>query len=163
MKKSNIGLLVITIVALLFSNCKKDALYAQAPENPDKQVLLDLVNAYRASGCGCGSVYYPPVEPVTWNETLARAAQNHCNDMDEQNDLSHTGSDGSSPGHRLVAIGYSWSTCAENIAAGYETEKEVVEGWMRSSGHCRNIMNSSVTEIGAATKGVYWTLVLASH
>ncbi|MBL7110645.1 MAG: hypothetical protein ISS19_01740 [Bacteroidales bacterium] len=47
------------------------------------------------------------------------AAQDHSDDMDENNNLSHTGSDGSSAGDRLDSIGYKWSTCGENIAVGY--------------------------------------------
>ncbi len=44
-----------------------------------------------------------------------------------------------------------------------ETEKKVIEGWLNSSGHCKNIMNGSVTEMGIATSGDYWTQVFASH
>ena len=36
----------------------------------------------------------------------------------------------------------------ENIAAGYMTPKEVVEGWMNSTGHRENILSPKFTEIG---------------
>ncbi|PJI51521.1 hypothetical protein CTI14_58765, partial [Methylobacterium radiotolerans] len=36
---------------------------------------------------------------------------------------------------------------AENIAAGQETPQEVVTGWLRSPGHCKNIMGD-FTRIG---------------
>ena len=81
--------------------------------------------------------------------------------MNEHDNLSHTGSDGSDPGERLNAVGYEWSTYGENVASGYSTEKDVVEGWLDSPGHCENIMNGNVTEMGVATSSSYWTQVFA--
>ena len=45
----------------------------------------------------------------------------------------------------------------------YQTEKSVIEGWIKSPGHCKNIMNPAYKEIGAARKGNYWTLVLGAR
>lgn len=39
---------------------------------------------------------------------------------------------------------------AENIAMGYTTIGGVVRGWMNSSGHRNNILNSRHTKIGVA-------------
>ncbi|MBL7110644.1 MAG: hypothetical protein ISS19_01735 [Bacteroidales bacterium] len=41
------------------------------------------------------------------------------------------------------------------------TEKAVIEAWLDSPGHCKNIMNDKVTELGVATSGAYWTQVFA--
>jgi len=38
----------------------------------------------------------------------------------------------------------------ENIAMGYNTSKSVVRGWMNSSGHRANILNSGYSRIGVA-------------
>ena len=38
----------------------------------------------------------------------------------------------------------------ENIAMGYRTSKDVVRGWMNSSGHRANILNSGYRRIGVA-------------
>ena len=38
----------------------------------------------------------------------------------------------------------------ENIAAGYSTVLSVIEGWLKSPGHCANIMSPYFREIGAA-------------
>jgi len=49
------------------------------------------------------------------------------------------------------------------IEAFYQTEKSVIEGWIKSSGHCKNIMKPAYKEIGVARKGNYWTLVLGAR
>ncbi|MEW8210588.1 MAG: CAP domain-containing protein [Candidatus Thiodiazotropha taylori] len=50
------------------------------------------------------------------------------------------------------------------MAAGYSDEEAVMTAWLESPGHCANIMNTSVTEIGAgmaenpsARYRIYWT------
>ncbi len=159
MKIKNI---IIICVAIVFNSCERPTSYQGAPANPDKQELLRLINEVRNSGCNCGDDYYAPVGNVTWNDLLEEAAQNHSNDMDKHDKLDHTGSDGSSAGERINAVGYQWSTYGENIAVGYPTEKKVIEGWLNSPGHCKNIMNKSVTEMGVATSGAYWTQVFAA-
>jgi hypothetical protein len=43
---------------------------------------------------------------------------------------------------------YSWISVAENIAAGYGTPEAVMEGWMNSSGHKKNILSANNRELG---------------
>lgn len=150
------------LLTIVFQSCDKSSLYPPAPKNPDKQLLLELVNEQRSKGCNCGDTYYGPVDAVTWNDRLEEAAQNHSNDMDKNDNLDHTGSDGSLPGDRINSTGYTWITYGENIAAGYSTESEVIKGWLDSPGHCKNIMNGDVTEMGVATSEAYWTQVFAA-
>jgi uncharacterized protein YkwD len=161
MKPSEI-LIIIGSLILLQSGCIQiDRISPEAPANPDQEKLLTLVNDVRSTGCDCGDTYFPPVNDVVWDDTLEMAAQNHSNDMNEHDNLSHTGSDGSNPGERINAVGYEWSTYGENVAVGYSSEEDVIEGWLDSPGHCRNIMNGNVTEMGVATSGSYWTQVFA--
>ncbi|MFJ3336793.1 CAP domain-containing protein [Streptomyces sp. NPDC086766] len=112
--------------------------------------IVELVNAERAKA-GCS--------PVTLNATLTKAAQAHSEDMAAHQNMSHTGSDGSSPGDRITRAGYDWSTYGENVAYGYSTADQVMSGWMSSPGHRANILNCSFKEIGVghAGPGDYWT------
>ncbi|MFE9773638.1 CAP domain-containing protein [Streptomyces sp. NPDC005931] len=112
--------------------------------------VVELVNAER-SKAGCS--------PVTVNSALTRAAQAHSDDMASSGTMSHTGSDGSSPADRITRAGYSWSTYGENVAYGYSTPEQVMQGWMNSSGHRANILNCGFREIGVALAqpGSYWT------
>jgi uncharacterized protein YkwD len=99
------------------------------------------------------------------------AAYLHSSDMAVNQFFSHTGSDGSSPGDRITREGYAWRTYGENIAVGYPTVSAVLQGWLGSDGHCRNIMNPAFREIGAAyaegpypgnPSAPYWTFDLAT-
>ncbi|MEU6812765.1 CAP domain-containing protein [Streptomyces sp. NPDC046831] len=111
---------------------------------------MELVNAER-SKVGCA--------PLTVNATLTKAAQAHSEDMAAHRNMSHTGSDGSSPGDRITRAGYTWSTYGENVAYGYATPEKVMAGWMSSPGHKANILNCGFKEIGVglAQPGDYWT------
>jgi uncharacterized protein YkwD len=128
--------------------------------------MLAAVNAHRRAGASCGSRgNFPAAPELTWNDPLTQAAVGHSDDMVAHNFFSHTGSTGSSAGDRITAAGYVWRTAGENIAAGQTSVAQVVDGWMKSDGHCANIMNAAYRDIGAAcvagnagtTYGTYWT------
>ncbi|MFI1966205.1 CAP domain-containing protein [Streptomyces pathocidini] len=123
---------------------------SSAPASGDTARVVELVNSER-SKAGCS--------PVTVDEKLTKAAQDHSKDMAEHGTMSHTGSDGSDAGERITRAGYSWSTYGENVAYGYSTPAQVMEGWMSSPGHKRNILNCDYKEIGVglAQPGSYWT------
>jgi len=125
---------------------------------PLAQQVVDLTNAYRvAAGCA----------PLAVSPQLTAAAAAHSQDMAQNNFFSHTGSDGSSPWDRIKRTGYSYRSAAENIAAGYRTAGDVVQGWYNSPGHRQNMLNCDLREIGVAyadggSYGRYWTQVFAT-
>ncbi|CAL9375127.1 hypothetical protein SUDANB32_00941 [Streptomyces sp. enrichment culture] len=119
-----------------------------APASGAVARVVELVNQERAEA-GCA--------PVTANSTLNTAAQRHSEDMASTGTMSHTGSDGSDPGERITRAGYAWSTYGENVAYGYSTPEQVMQGWMTSPGHKANILNCSFKEIGVGLSGTYWT------
>lgn len=130
----------------------------------EEQAMLNAVNAARAQSRNCGAGSYPAVPALTWNCKLEAAALGHSMDMANNNYFSHTGLNGSSPGDRISAAGYSWSAYGENIAAGVSSVDTVVQMWLDSPGHCANIMGTNFTNLGAArfsnpasTYNVYWT------
>lgn len=112
--------------------------------------VVQLVNSERGK-VGCA--------PLTVNAKLTQAAQAHSEDMAAHRTMSHTGSDGSSPGERITAAGYAWQTYGENVAYGYTTPESVMTGWMNSPGHRANILNCAFKEIGVgyAQPDNYWT------
>ena len=132
--------------------------------SPEAQAVVDLINAHRISA-GCS--------PLQVNAKLVNAAQAHTEDMVFNDFFSHTGSNGSNPGQRIAAQGYSYSTWGENIAAGYSTATSAVNGWMNSKGHRNNILNCNFKETGVGYYFLandpgdenwryYWTQVFAS-
>lgn len=118
--------------------------------------MLAYVNALRTKGCKCDGVQMPIVPALKWNILLETAAKRHANDMSSKNFFSHTGSDGSSMSQRITSAGYKWSYASENIAWGYASLPSVINGWVSSAGHCKNMMSASITELGAAKVGTYW-------
>lgn len=127
------------------------------PDAVNKTLMLQLVNDVRKKGCQCGDTWYPPAASVTWNDMLERAALNHSRDMYQNNYFSHSSQDGTGAGVRIQQAGYNWKSYGENIAMGYKDEREVVNGWINSPGHCKNIMNKNYKEMGVAKAGGYWT------
>merc|ERR1712194_511354 len=79
---------------------------------------------------------------------LNKSAKGHSQDMSAKGYFSHTGADGSSFSQRNQRAGYCTSAGGENIAKGQRSEAQVVEGWLNSPGHCRNIMSGRYREIG---------------
>jgi uncharacterized protein YkwD/chitodextrinase len=59
---------------------------------------------------------------------------------------------------RVQACGYTGGGMGENIAYGYPTPQDVMNGWLNSPGHKANIENASyrVIGVGAAGSTVYW-------
>jgi uncharacterized protein YkwD len=126
--------------------------------------VLTLVNQRRAAGATCGGVYRAPVPALTLDTRLRCSARKHSRDMAVNNFFSHTGSNGWTPWQRITAAGYAYRAASENIAAGQTTPSGVVNSWMTSSGHCNNIMSSSVRHLGVgyyfrsgSPYGHYWT------
>ena len=137
---------------------------AGVSEQAAGQRVLDLVNQARATPRYCGNRVFNAARPVRWNDSLAESSRLHAEDMARYNYFSHNGRDGSDPAQRVVRAGYRFRTTGENIAAGPVKPEDVVAGWIRSPGHCANLMNPAFTEMGAAfavdprsEMGVYWT------
>lgn len=110
--------------------------------------MLRLTNDIRAKGATCGGTAYAPAPPLKWNDRLAHAARNHALDMGKRSYFEHTTPEGVRFSERVTAAGYAWQTVGENIAAGYATPASVVDGWLKSPGHCVNLMNPAFTELG---------------
>ncbi len=130
--------------------------------------ILALTNSARGQARRCGKTDYSKAQPLSWNAQLAAAATQHSADMASKNYFSHTAENGSTPDERVKHAGYRYRIVAENIAAGQADAREVVTGWLKSPGHCANVMNPKVTEMGAGVRsesasklGIYWTQVFA--
>ena len=151
---------LLLLLAILSLQCSK----SQDSDNVSLKTnkMLTLINQQRQKGCNCGNTYYKAVPPLKWNTTLEKVAKAHSDDMRRRNTMTHYGKDAKDPGNRLNKAGYKWSTWAENVAMGQQNEEEVMKSWLKSPGHCANIMNPDVTEVGVARSGTYWTQLFAT-
>jgi uncharacterized protein YkwD len=100
-----------------------------------RAAILCLVNRERRSH------HLPALHEL---HRLDRSAQGWTNAMVGSGNFSH----GSDPGARISAAGYSWSSIGENIATGFPTPHAAVSAWMRSTGHCHNILAPDYTDVG---------------
>lgn len=157
MKRLFLGGLTTLIIFLSFTPIKP----AVQSTRRFKREFLERINKARAAGCNCGATYMPPAPPLIWNDELEDAAKGHAEDMSDHNYFSHTSRDGRSMSDRAIAAGYGYKgfksyAVGENIAQGQMSIAEVMDGWLKSEGHCRNLMNPSFKEIGVAEADHYW-------
>ena len=99
------------------------------------------------------------LKKLTADWELSRVARYKSEDMKRNNYFSHTSPTYGSPFDMIKSFGLSYRTAGENIAKGQTTPKAVVNGWMNSAGHRKNILNSAYTKIGVGyvSGGNYWT------
>jgi uncharacterized YkwD family protein/spore coat assembly protein SafA len=115
--------------------------------------VVKLVNQERARA---------GLAPLKENWELSRVARYKSEDMIAKNYFSHTSPTYGSPFQMMKDFGISYQAAGENIAAGQRTPQEVVQAWMNSEGHRKNIMSPTFTEIGVGyvkggSYGHYWT------
>ena len=83
------------------------------------------------------------------NAHLDEAAQRHAEDMLARGYFAHESPEGKTVRERARAAGYAWRAIGENIAEGQLTVDEVMDTWMHSPGHRRNILDGDFREMGA--------------
>jgi uncharacterized protein YkwD len=134
------------------------------------QKLLAELNVARSQPRQCGTQSFNATTPLTWNATLATAAEAQSRSMANNNYFDHKDRDGRTPGDRAELAGYNFQQIGENISAGQDTAHKVVEGWLASPGHCANLMNPQFRDVGAAyatdpksDAGIYWTVMFGAQ
>jgi len=159
--KTQIKKIYLTTIKMILNRYRtiNKEIFLNAPIKVNRYKLVAMINKTRHSGCFCGDQWFPPVKKITWCSLAEQAAQLHSNDMNQNDFFRHEGSDNSSAGDRLHRVGYTWHTYGENIAKGFPTEQDVIEGWLKSPRHCKNIMDKDFTRMGIATKSSYWTQI----
>ncbi len=149
-----VGLLIVSgvagVTAVSPTSAPADSVTTPGSPIPDRTPLdgptyveqvVELVNEARwANG------QLPPLKAV---DLLHNSSQTHSDNMANRNFFAHCDLDtGDSPWDRMIDAGYNYNWAGENIAAGYGTPTEVMNGWMGSSGHRANILSSNFRELG---------------
>jgi uncharacterized YkwD family protein len=96
---------------------------------------------------------------LTADTPLSNVARKKSDDMQAKGYFSHTSPTYGSPFDMIRDFGITYKTAGENIAKGQRTPEQVVQGWMGSPGHRKNILSSDFTHIGVGFNegGNYWT------
>lgn len=109
------------------------------------------------------------IPPLKCTAALDKAARYHAVDLGQDDYFSHDTYDRRNGelvrvcgAFERMRVWYDYWAAAENVAAGYRTPEAVMEGWLGSEGHRRNILNPDLREIGvgyfsgAGRYTVYW-------
>ena len=154
---------VIAVLAVLLSGIAFGARgEADVYYDGEEEQFLQLINEYRQDN-GVG--------PLTLSDSLSVASERHSEDMGKYNFFAHDTVRSSyypanaEPWDRMRAEGYGYNTFkGENIAAGYETAEEVLQGWRNSPSHNHAMLDGNYHAIGIARLhipgskfGWYWT------
>ena len=123
---------------------------APATNNQAVQQVIDLTNAERRKN---------GLPALTADAKLNSVAQAKSSDMQQNNYFSHASPTYGSPFDMMRDQGVSYKSAGENIAKGQRTPQEVVQAWMNSEGHRRNILSNDYTHIGVGydPNGHHWT------
>lgn len=128
-----------------------------ATGTPLHQEILALVNQERQKN---------GAPALKLNTKLSKAAQGQAENMIATGIFAHE-IGGKNVGDRATAAGYSWGRIGENIASGQTSATEVMDTWMNSEGHRKNILNAQFQELGVgyaeAEDGTpYWVQVFGT-
>jgi len=121
----------------------------------EEQEVFNLTNQERQNA---------GVSELSWCDALAALARAHSHDMCKRDFFDHVNPEGEDPSARGRAghageftfdpcVPSPYSGVAENIAYGYQSAQQVMQGWMNSPGHRANILNSNYTHIGVGNCG----------
>ncbi len=141
--------------------------FVESASLTEEQKLLVLINQERKR---------LGMEPLEWEEGLAKASRYHSYDLATQNYFNHSSYD--RVDGELVKVGgtfdripkyYSKSFVnGENIAAGYQSAEQTFKQWMDSKAHYKIIFNPKSKKIGIGVFyyenspfGYYWTMSTA--
>lgn len=95
--------------------------------------------------------------PLLQNDPGAlKAAKAHAEDMAARNFFDHNTPEGRTPVDRLKILGVvGHRTAGENIATTFETSQAVIDTWLKSESHRKNMLSSDFTHVGVGytTKG----------
>ncbi len=103
--------------------------------------------------------------PLKIDSKLCQIAKLKSEDMKKKGYFSHTSPTYGTPFDMLKQFNVTYKTAGENIAKGQKDAKAVVDAWMNSPGHRKNILSKSFTHIGVGNvKGSsnYWTQLFIS-
>jgi uncharacterized protein YkwD len=125
--------------------------------NATESRIFDLINAQRQ---------HQGLRPLVYNPQLDRMAKIQAENMARYQKMAHVlpGANLPTLSDRAKYVGYVYGHIAENVALGFPNAETVVEGWMNSSGHRRNILDSDVVETGigiarSSAGGIYYCQV----
>ncbi len=122
------------------------------PEDLTREQIVSTINAVRRAN---GAAAW------TYNPALENAARSQARLMARQDKLSHDL--GVTLRQRVTEAGYVLAV-GENLAKGYKTLPETIDGWLNSQGHRNTLLSPRFREFGLAfartnSGKLYWAMI----
>ncbi len=122
------------------------------PEDLTRDQILTAINEVRRAN---GAPAW------TYNAALESAARSQARLMARQDKLSHDL--GVTLRQRVTEAGYALAV-GENLAKGYKTLPETIDGWLNSQGHRNTLLSPRFREFGLAfartgSGKLYWAMI----
>lgn len=99
------------------------------------------------------------LKSVKLDPEISLVAQKYAVEMDKKGFFSHESPSGSTMTKRLKNGKIVYVMAGENIARGQSSPKEVMNAWMNSPGHRRNILTKGFGKMGLGFSNYYWVQV----
>ncbi|HSW37527.1 MAG TPA: CAP domain-containing protein [Candidatus Saccharimonadales bacterium] len=106
--------------------------------------------------------------PLHIDPKLVSSAHAKASDMFANNYWSHNSPSGVEPWYFIQQSNYKYIRAGENLAKDFQSDEAVMEGWMNSPSHRKNILNPDYQDIGIAVEegqllGAETTLIVAHY
>ncbi|MFH0829204.1 MAG: CAP domain-containing protein [Candidatus Kerfeldbacteria bacterium] len=90
------------------------------------------------------------LKPLQVNKNLTTGAEFKADDMLSKQYFAHVSPTKVTPWYWFKKAGYNYSSAGENLAIDFTTAEDVVEAWLDSPTHRKNLLNSKYRDIGVA-------------
>ncbi|MEK7160382.1 MAG: CAP domain-containing protein [Patescibacteria group bacterium] len=87
---------------------------------------------------------------LTINDNLSQAALSKASDMLGKDYWAHNSPDGTPPWVFIRGAGYNYIYAGENLARGFNNAPDVINAWMASEAHRKNMLSSNYQNVGFA-------------
>jgi len=141
--------ILVVIVVLFFAGFSFSAVRTSLPSvlgtfsDISSEQLLLFTNQKRQENA---------LPPLSLNQQLSNAASGKANDMFAQNYWAHNSPDGKTPWVFIKGAGYNYIYAGENLARGFTNAQDVINAWMASPEHRKNMLSSNYQSVGYAVE-----------
>jgi uncharacterized protein YkwD len=132
-------LIFLALFCLFISFPKSQIEVSKLLASISSQAIMEKINPARIS--------YGRLE-LKMNEKLSRAAELKAQDMVSRNYFSHKDPLGQDPWIWLDRVGYDYISAGENLAIDVNDPSVLLDAWLSSPSHAKNILNSNFIDMG---------------
>lgn len=141
--------ILLVIAVLFFAGFSLSAIRTTLPSvlgtfsDISQEQLLLLTNQKRQEN---------GLSPLSLNQQLSNAAAGKANNMFSQNYWAHNSPDGKTPWVFIKGAGYNYIYAGENLARGFTNASDVINAWMASPEHRKNMLSANYQNVGYAVE-----------